>query len=396
MDRYLKILPLVQHVIANLYFARDPFWIVHADDYCARTESPYESVIDAEFEKLGSPSSVHIVFRHGARGQHKQAPCFAHDAQVVYSCSEKTTFNVLASDGQPSSPDIVKVFHGNQQSCSQGQLLDIGEGQARRLGRALVEAYPVFNETMLPRINLYSTDTQRTMATLRMVLTTIFPNITSPFRVNTREFIEDFFALNIPSCNSFVSLRSTFEQSAVYQQTVASKRYRDCAELWEQKYGTELNLKHADDCLLSAYCADVRLPGNMTIDPTTFGCVMDVSFFLRRRKLGGVPSSAYFHSGQQICQIGAFKVFEEFNRSIRNGDVGGLYAIHDETFVCLLTSLGIWDERWPKYGEYIAFEKFPDNSVRVLRNGRAVALLSTGWEIPLIKSDEDWKKMCSV
>lgn len=350
---------------------RDPFWLVSAHDYCA-VQGP---IIDARetFDEQSTRKSVQVLFRHGARTEHNRSPCFVSGKRAKYVCTEKTGFQLVSSGGKHSNHlSVSKVYSSDSTSCSIGQLLDKGLGQSARLGEYLKRTYSEFTENNLERITLYSTDTQRTMGTLSVVLEKLFPSSVAPIPVTTSEFDEDIFALNIPSCPFFDELRKNYGKSELFQLAIRSSEFEKCAARWKATYKTDLDLRYSDDCLLSAFCGDARLPDGLSIEPEIFRCVMDISFKLRREKLGAVPESAYYKNGTRMCEIGSLKVFNELLRSVENDHVAGLYAIHDETFVCLLTYLGIWDEVWPKYAEFIAFEFDSDNTMRVVRNGRTL------------------------
>ena len=350
---------------------RDPFWLVNSHDYCALQGPVAREEVAGDF--LGPRRSVQILFRHGARTEHRRSPCFLSGKRAKYECDEKTGFQLVSSGAHKSKHlSVTKTYSSDASSCSIGQLLDQGLSQAARLGQHLKRTYSEFSEDNLERITRYSTDTQRTMGTLSVVLEELFPLTAMPIPVSTSEFDEDIFALNIPSCPFFDELRRNYGKSELFQQTKRTSAFKQCAAKWKDAYKTELDLRYSDDCLLSAYCAGVPLPDGLLIQPEIFRCVMDISFRLRREKLGAVPESTYYNNGTRMCEIGSLKVFNELLRSVESNNVGGLYAIHDETFVCLLTHLGIWDEVWPKYAEYLAFEFYFDNTVRVVRNGRTL------------------------
>ena len=396
---------LQSYVVAALYATKnspairalDPFWLVNEHDMCA-VKGPSEYTPRILFPP-GSDvtlTSTQIVIRHGARGEHQKTTCFNDGQQTKYTCGHSTAFELVSKPGLVAkSPGLVKVYHGDAAACSQGQLLDLGIEQVSRLGQWLKASYGSshLNPSNLERIRLYSTDTQRTFATLDILTSELFPNQQTPFLVETVEFLDDIFALKLPTCPAFVHLRSTFESSPSYIQKTDSRKFRKCAALWKRTFHTDLDLKYADDCLLSSYCANVPLPGNPAVPPALFQCVMDISFALRGIKLGGDPLNTYYLNGQRICQLNTFRVFQSFAESVKKGDVAGLYSLHDETFVCLLTSLGIWDGVWPKYAEAMAFEYYSDGSVRIVRDGKAIALLPN-LDLDLVRDEAQWTNLC--
>ena len=374
-------------------FARDPYWIVTEDDYCGR-EGPaaYEPRRDNPEARL---ESVQVLFRHGARGEHQRSKCFANDEQAKYSCTMQTGFQLISSSNRNTqTKQIIKNFESSSKACSLGQMLDIGYEQVERMSRYLRLAYgSLLKEANLGKVDLYSTDTQRTMGTLSVVLSSLFAGSDDSFVVNTRELDEDYFGLNIPQCKLHRKLRAEFKDTDVYSKIKQSRGYKDCASLWKAEFGTEFELGNSDDCLLSAKCAGVALP-RTEASADLFACTMDVSFYVKKLKLGGNSRSSYFQRGKTVCRIDAYLVLKHLKQSVKKGQVGGLYAIHDETFACMLSALELWDGVWPKYSEFIAFEFYSDNKVRILRNGFEVALLSS-LEVQGINNDSDYTAVCN-
>lgn len=377
--------------------SRDPFWLVNEDDYCGR-EGPqaYESRALEPGIKL---ESVQVLFRHGARGEHQRSKCFGGE-QTKYSCTMQTGFQLISSSNNDlRTTQLIKHFESDSKSCSLGQMLDVGVDQVNRLGKYLGAAYGVshFNDKTLSKVHLYSTDTQRTMGTLSVLLSKLFPNSPGPFNVNTRELDEDYFGLNVPQCPLHRKLRSEFAESQMYKRVTATEKFKRCKKLWKELFGTEFEIFKSDDCLVSAKCADVPLPNGKEMNASLFECTMDASFYLKKARLGAFPESSYFKEGKTVCEIASFLVFEKLRESVRKGEIGGLYAIHDETFSCLLSALGLWgpDAIWPRYAEALAFEFFSDNKVRIVRNGKPLALLSS-LELKGIRTQAEYQSLCAT
>lgn len=382
-------------------WARDPFWLVNEHDYCGR-----EGPVRYEPRKVNDGvllESSQILFRHGARGEHQRSKCFGGGEQTKYSCTMQTGFQLVSSsDNAWRTKQIVKHFESDSKSCSLGQMLDEGYDQVSRLSRYLRSVYGFLNEKSLDKVHLYSTDTQRTMGTLSIVLSHLFPESEGPFNVNTKELDEDYFGLNIPKCALHRKLRSEFADSQLYKRVKGSIPFKKCESLWRETFGTEFEIGKSDDCLLSAKCANVAVPGTRSggteeakAAAELFQCTMDASFYLKRAKLGAYKSSSYYRQGKTVCEIGSYLVFKHLKESVRKGDVGGLYAIHDETFACILSALDVWqDSVWPKYAEFISFEFYSDNKVRIVRNGKEIALLASSLDIDSIHSDDDYNTVC--
>ena len=372
-------------------------------DYCAR--NPPTHFVPREGSG-GTLRSVQVLFRHGARGDHQKTQCFQNGTQTDFKCRTRSVFGLSTSDDQLTArkfrpitiPRLIKVYEGSQDKCSQGQLLDLGVVQVTKLGKFLKSAYPdVFTNMNLLNTFLYSTDTQRTFATLHVLLSTLYPSSKpqDPFQVHTRDFTEDFFALNIPWCKKFVDLRTSFHQTDAYRDIIESANFKECQALWISEFGTPLALQQADDCLLSAYCSKSNLPSGKLVDSKLLKCVTDASFELRAIKLGGVKNNSYTDDGQKICQFGSFQVIKAIKDSVFNHNhVAGLYSIHDETFVCFLTSFGLWDGVWPKYTSFIALEFYSDGVIRVLRDGEEIGTLDDRMELTLFKDETEIHSFC--
>jgi len=352
--------------------------------------------------------SVQVLFRHGARGEHQKTQCFGDHAHTDYKCRTRSVFGLATSEDKNvwrkfhavTSPRLMKVYEGSSDKCSQGQLLDEGVVQVMKLGKFLKSAYPDFlNDKNLPNTYLYSTDTQRTFATINVLLAQLYSRAKGrgPFNVHTRDFNDDFFALNIPGCRRFVDLRTSFHLTDSYKEITASPEYRECDRRWQEEFGTPLQLSQADDCLLSAYCSRSTLPGGKRVDPKLLACVTNASFELRAIKLGGVANSSYVEDGQKICQLGTYHVVEAIKDTVfKKLHVAGLYSIHDETYVCLLSSFGIWDGVWPKYTSVIALEFYSDGVVRVVRDGAEIGILDEKLALSLFQKNEDVESFCKV
>jgi len=295
---------------------------------------------------------------------------------------------------------LAKIYNGSPDSCSIGQLLDQGVDQVRKLAHHLKEAYPD-NFIAPDNVYLYSTDTQRTFATMDILAANLFP-LRKGYRsssrhtlpVNTHEFTEDFFALNMPHCKRFTELRTTFPTSADYLRLTNSEDFEKCKSAWRGAFGTDLDLKYADDCMISAHCNKATLPNNLPVPDDILNCVIKTSFELRAIKLGGVVGVSYYDEGQEVCRFGSYKVFSALNNAVEHGFKAGLYSIHDETFVCLLTVIAMWDGVWPKYASYVAFEFYNDDVVRVVRDGIEVGLTTWPLRIESILNDQEWANLC--
>jgi hypothetical protein len=372
-------------------------------DYCGRLE-PHEFA--PRTGTSASLRSVQVLFRHGARGEHEKTDCFFGGTQTRYICHTRSSFGLSSATRSEVRNNVVsntartlKIYEGPANTCSQGQLLDEGIAQVERLAKYLRSSYPeLYTLRNRKRMYFYSTDTQRTFATIHVLLSNLFTHrsLHAPFEVHTRDFVDDFFALNIPSCKRFVNLRRSFTSSQAYLDHRNTTEFQECKNLWESEFGTPFSVK-ADDCLLSAYCSNSTLPGGGNVDPALLSCVTNVLFELRAIKLGGVLNSSFAESGSQICQLGSYHVIDAIKRSVfRNNHIGALYSIHDETFVCLLNALGIWDGVWPKYASFIVLEFHADGTVRILRDGKELTHVSEDLSIPLFRNSGDVSAFCGA
>lgn len=371
----------------------DPFYVINSHDYCGKLDLPVykpRGNIDPFLVRL---SSVHVLMRHGARSDHEAfSGCFALGERTRYKCEGRSLFTLASPSFEGRFHVLSKKYEGGQ--CSLGQLLDQATSQLVRLGEYLKSTYPTnFACDNENKIYLYATDTQRTFATLGTVLSVLFPArfYGKNFDVHTKDHGLDAFAMNNPTCSYFAKNRANFQTSSSYIDFLATPQFLKCATIWKSVFKTKLDIWHAADCLLSPTCAQVSLPNNIAVPPALFKCVMDLTSEIRDHEYGQRKSSEYYPIGKKLCDLNTFKVFRELQRD----HVGGIYALHDETLVCLLTSLGIWDGKWPKYASIIAFEFYTDNKIRVMRDGIEIATITGGLRVENIPTIAEYERLCA-
>ena len=332
-------------------------------DYCGIGDiPPYHPPAEDLLEKVGSLKSVNVFFRHGTRGDYHKNSCYRNKQQTSYKCSMDTRFEILGS------PDVhgglVKKYKAG---CQVGQLLDYASVQMDRLGRYLRETYPSLATD--PDIYLRSTDIQRTLASLDLLLGVIRPG-DKKSSVVTDEFEYDSLDLSYQDCRRANDINDSFRSSPGFLDLMNEDSYKQCKATWFLEIGTEFNLAESGDCLFSPKCAGVPLPGKIVPSDSLFQCVFEIYNKVRQLKYSFTADPDWRDKGREYCLLATGVFMREFHQVIRERNMSGLWATHDDTIACMLSMLDIWDGVWPKYASFVVFEYYSAGQVRILRDGR--------------------------
>ena len=329
--------------------------------YCGYEGPKDYKPVESEGYKL---AAIQVVFRHGARTSLSDKECFGSVAE--YKCPVQTLFGLNVHP----SHTMQKIYLGG---CEKGQLLtEIAYGQFQRVAVWLQEAYQQFFPDPL---TLRSSDMQRTMGS--MFLLRNFLNSTQAL-ITTEDLENDALAMN-RKCARVDELESKFTSSQAFQTWQNDQALKICAEKWKSHFGTEFS-GVGMDCLLSAHCAGVSIPG-FELAEDLFQCTVNLQMKFRQIKFGWEISD-WKNNGLEICRLSVRPVLKEIHMKLAGGK-SGLIASHDSTIACLLQAVGdFWDGVWPKYAETLVFEKYEkegEDFFRIVRDGQIL----TNQMIPL-------------
>ena len=334
-------------------------------DYCGRESIPAYSPATAHESAHGQLVTVNAFFRHGMRSDFHKHGCFPNRQQTEYTCSLHSQFGVTPHSGT----NLVKKF---KSGCEIGQILDYAEVQMNRIGEYLVSAYG--DHITGPDLYLRSTDTQRTLASLDLVLNVVGKKSNGEhLPVETDEFQYDSLNLNYQECGRANQINAAFT-SVLESVGRTDSEFNECAARWKQEIGTDFSISESGDCLFAPHCAQVPLPDNIKPSDELFACVTGIYNKVRGLKYGyskDVPEWA--DSGIEYCRLATGPFMRDLYGMM--GHKSGLWATHDDTLACMLTQMGLWDGVWPKYGALVVFELYENGHVRVLRDG-----VEIGWK----------------
>ena len=363
--------------------------------------------IRAEDERLGEPSeycgggllpsypepeddsmivSVHTFFRHGTRAEYRRTTCFPNDAYTSYTSSLQSQFDITGiSKDMRGGGSLTKRYRRGFQV---GELLDNAQIQMKMLAKYLREAYPrQFSVDNLEKLFLRSTDIQRTLGSLDLLLSNIAPG--SSLVVETDDFDYDSLNLNCQSCSRAVHILNSFPSSPAYQSLMSGEQFKKCAEAWNSEIGTPFDITQAHDCLVTPACADVPLPLGITPSALLVRCVTDIAREIRTLRYASPD-------GVEFCQLATAPFIGDLIK-LSERRISGLWATHDDTLVCILSSSGLWDGVWPSYASFISFETFADNRVRVLQDGFEIGWLNKISDLlrPDIQVPDGYMRACA-
>lgn len=348
-------------VFAKCTFARDGQAV---GNYCGTEEIAEYPEWDSGPELL----SVNTFFRHGTRADYRRTTCFKQGAQTMYTSSLSTGFELLTVHN--STPARNTISKNYKRGFQVGEILDYSAIQMKRLGTYLRESYPnIYEKTNLRNLFLRSTDTQRTLGSLNLLLSNLEGESKElSYVVETDDFEYDPLNLNCQSCLKASQIRDDFPHSEEFLELLASTQYFQCAKRWKDEVGTDFDISQGFDCLIAPTCAKVPFPGDLVPSDTLIECVSELALAIRRMRYSS-------SNGVDFCQLATAPFLVDLLDNIESNK-SGLWSTHDDTLVCILSSAGIWDGEWPHYGAFISIESYADKSIRVIRDGVDIARLS--------------------
>ena len=350
------------------------------EDYCGRKDLP-AYIHPSDGKKV---EKVHAFFRHGMRTDFQAHSCFPNHAMPAYQCSLRTEIGLRAESENRGPSLLVKKY---KSGCEIGQLVDYAEVQMKRISKYLKQGY----SHLLGSDSLYlrSTDKSRTLGSLDIVISNLWNEKRAS--VNTEEFDTDPLDLGYRKCQRVNDLNNQFPNSAgVRAITLDSEYFRSCQAMWVEEVGTEFNIGEAGDCLIAPQCANVPLPNELIPSKELYACVKNIYNSLRLLKY------KQWKEGADFCPLATTPIWNELLDVSKQKTVS-LWASHDDTIACMLSSMGVWDGVWPQYASLVIFEELSDGSVRVLRDGQVLLERKGGWTnlLPDIAFNrEKYEKSC--
>ena len=348
------------------------------EDYCGRKDLPeYPSPPEGK-----QVEKVHAFFRHGMRTDFQAHSCFPDNAMPDYQCSLHSEVRLQAR----GSSLLVKQY---KSGCEIGQLVDYAEIQMERISEFLKNSYPSLLETN--SMFLRSTDKVRTLGSLDLVVSNLWGEKRAA--VHTEEFDTDPLTLSDKKCQRVNELNSQFPESKAFKKITSENAYfRDCQSMWNEEVGTQFNIAEAGDCLIAPQCAEVPLPNDLIPSKELYACVKNIYNELRQLKYMN------WNEGSDFCPLATRPVWAELMEVSSKHPVS-LWATHDDTIACMLSSMGLWDGVWPQYAALLVLEEMSDGSVRVIRDGKVVTQSNDGWKdlLPHYVFDKDmYETDCKV
>ncbi|XP_001633091.2 lysophosphatidic acid phosphatase type 6 isoform X2 [Nematostella vectensis] len=368
-----------------------------------------------------------IAFRHGARtpvyrlpemvGRGKGIDDVTWDKDVIMGDLPQTMieFRVRNIDGgnQPEySPNIKKG------GCICGELTKVGQQQTFDLGRTLQKRYvddikllsPVFTPH---EVYIRSTNVPRTIKSAKCVVAGLYgkENIQRVLHIITRDEREDTILPNMSFCPLLTRWLRKIQASSIqkinlegYAKDHSTIRndlgitaknfffvcFRDVMSAREahglfvdpilHEYWDMID-QHATEELVVVQCGNLgKRFARQDIIKASVGKFLDEIVTRMNDKINGISPAQH-----KMC----------------------LYSVHDTSISCLLTALGVFDNKWPDFASEVAFELYrnQDNKyfVKVLYQGKAQHLPGNNTDLcPFEKfkallapqMTNDWQSQC--
>lgn len=325
--------------------------------------------------------AAQVVFRHGARDMSSDHKCFAPMHESFRRCHIEPIVAFTGVDGRQPSPSLVKEVidaypsaqRPGQPGCGRGFLLDGAVPQTRAFAEAFREAYfdrfaggaPTLNRT-----RFYSTDKQRTMATLFMLQGFLFQGHGEPeTKVFTRPIEGDHWDLN-QHCGRVAGSRHS---GAYSDGEMAEILYPEFVARWAAAAGTDFEPAFKD-CLLVAHCSDhIELPKDLSPGTPLFEETLRVSLRLFQRRYTDDIDGVRLLAAPALLELAEFLT----QQATGVGPQLALWATHDTTIIVLLAALGLWDGQWPPYMDSLVVEVYRAAEgayFRMVHGGKALEL----------------------
>lgn len=327
-----------------------------------------------------------VVIRHGARTPYTPLKCW-NGYNTRWDCNLTTDMLVPDKpvvfekryDGLMQDPDSQNGLGG---TCLTGQLIEQGVKQELVNGIHLRNAYGgvLFNSTK--DIYLRSDDEQRTLVSLQVLVGGLLDgNATTPLTIHTADYSRDIIAPHANQCPRLHELSLEAYQSKEYHSHLFSpdiqRALSSVQQEWPQKH-----MNDGLDCLMTTYCTNRPLPkwlesnqngytdddGSLFTDLANFfAWNYSFQFSYNEGSYGKLAMTPLWN--WIIPQLPIINTNSSKPKIL-------LISGHDTTLIALLTSLQIWDGKWPPYASMFVIETYLTSTnqiaFRLVYNGQVI------------------------
>lgn len=381
----------------------------HYTDMCAHPPSSQMAMAPGPLEQTVLEDhglefvALNVVFRHGARTLiHDAAPCFGThlEGSFTFDCGVRSgvVLQWLANETSDRKvigrPPLLKRYRDThagdaQTDCGPAQLLDEAADQFRALGGALRQAYfkRLPKEPTLNTTHLYSTDTDRTIASTYLLQHFLFKDAggqaTSshpPAALNTRPENTDAWRAVVGATGSCSAAQSAITEAS-RQAALSSDVLESLKARWFAAFGKPF-LASCHDPVLVANCSG-KLPTGALRGDESYGPLLAEAVAANYLESKGMYMNA---KEAWSALVGpALLELQDFARRQAAGEehkAFSLWATHDTTVIPMLVALDAWDGEWPQYSEATILEVYRSVTdsrkpwVRLLRRGKPVQVPS--------------------
>ena len=363
---------------------------------------PAASLAEAAEEQPGRSGDrlrlVQVVFRHGARTplSKRYWPELVDAWDVCGQEYEPVAVAITTEGGLPrpvNSHDRDQMATRYAGGCVKGELTRDGQRQARSFGAWLRQRY-VQQLGFLPEehrggsLASRSTNYSRTVATLRGVLTGLYPGAKSQFPVETTEELDEILFGNQHTCERLAHLIRAGQQAA--SAALPPPEVQALQERVRTALGLErdapINFLDLHDAMTTMRQHGKRIPEGMRDE----ALLAAVELQAVQQFLNFVAPPGDAGRKQEVLRLGMGRLMwlmlQRMEAEVATGGEAAaatrprayLYSGHDSTIMPLLAALGKEVDHWPPYLSNFVFELWEcpggEPYVRVLYNQQVLPL----------------------
>ncbi|GAB4814148.1 hypothetical protein N2152v2_001194 [Parachlorella kessleri] len=343
---------------------------------------------------------VQVVFRHGARtplaSRYWQELVEKWD--VCGQAYEPCPLLVVSPNGRPrpfNEDDFNQVSKRYPGGCSKGELTKEGQLQAQDFGRWLRWRYVMIHEGFLPEkfqagcVAARTTNYARTIATLKGVLTGLYPGPTAPHTpvtAVTLEAIDEMLYANLRACERLKGLikelsREHRESRRAPAAPEVQRVEQVAREVLRLEADEPVNFVSLHDAITTAAAHGKPLPPELQ-DRELQRVVEEQA---TKRFLAVLAPHVETGRQQEVLRLSMGRLMQlmiqrmDDAASGKRGPKLHLFSGHDSSVMLLLVALGKELSHWPPYMSHVVFELWRRPSdgvhyVKVLYDRKPLAL----------------------